>query len=46
MAVMGIAFACVAARGQDVVIVANRSVVTSQINEVQLREIFTGVRSR
>jgi ABC-type phosphate transport system substrate-binding protein len=46
MAVMGIAFACVAARGQDVVIVANQSVVTSQINEAQLREIFTGVRSR
>ncbi|MBZ5685135.1 MAG: substrate-binding domain-containing protein [Acidobacteriia bacterium] len=46
MAVMGIAFACVAARAQDVVIVANRSVVASQISEAQLREIFTGVRSR
>jgi len=46
MAVMGIAFACVAARGQDVVIVANRSVFASQINEAQLRQIFTGVRSR
>jgi len=46
MVVMGIAFACLAARAQDVVIVANRSVVASQINEAQLREIFTGVRSR
>ncbi|HTS38063.1 MAG TPA: hypothetical protein VMH04_20475 [Candidatus Solibacter sp.] len=37
---------CVAARAQDVVIVVNRNVTLSAISAQQLREVFTGVRSR
>jgi ABC-type phosphate transport system substrate-binding protein len=37
---------CAAANAQDVVVVANVGVSISQINSSQLREIFTGVRSR
>jgi hypothetical protein len=34
------------ARSQDVVIVANKSVTVSHVTDTQLREIFTGMRSR
>jgi ABC-type phosphate transport system substrate-binding protein len=37
---------CAAANAQDVMVVANVGVSVSEINAVQLREIFTGVRSR
>jgi ABC-type phosphate transport system substrate-binding protein len=37
---------CAAANAQDVVVVANAGVSVSEINSSQLREIFTGVRSR
>ena len=39
-------FACASARAQDVVIVANKNVTLDTISAAQLREIFTGVRSR
>ena len=41
-----VAFTCASARSQDVVIVVNRTVTVAQISNAQLREIFTGVRSR
>jgi ABC-type phosphate transport system substrate-binding protein len=41
----GVLLAAVAASAQDVVIVANRSIV-SRITSSQLRDIFTGARSR
>jgi ABC-type phosphate transport system substrate-binding protein len=37
---------CVLAHAQDVVIVANKNVSLTQISAAQLRDIFTGVRSR
>jgi ABC-type phosphate transport system substrate-binding protein len=37
---------CAAANAQDVVVVANVGVSVSEISSSQLREIFTGVRSR
>ena len=43
---LGVMVACAAALGQDVVIVANKDVSISQISNAQLRDIFTGVRSR
>ncbi|HYM77228.1 MAG TPA: hypothetical protein VE377_14740 [Candidatus Dormibacteraeota bacterium] len=46
MVVAGMVLTSVSARAQDVLIVANRGVAASQISEGQLREIFTGVRSR
>jgi ABC-type phosphate transport system substrate-binding protein len=42
----GVIVACIAALGQDVVIVSNKDVNVSQISNAQLRDIFTGVRSR
>jgi ABC-type phosphate transport system substrate-binding protein len=45
MVLVAIAF-CAAANAQDIVVVANVGVSVSQINSSQLREIFTGVRSR
>jgi hypothetical protein len=43
---LGLAGACCLARAQDVVVVANRHVQISQISSGDLRDIFTGVRSR
>ena len=43
---LGTLFACAGARAQDVVIVANKGVGFSQITQTQLRDIFTGTRSR
>jgi ABC-type phosphate transport system substrate-binding protein len=45
MVLLAITF-CAAANAQDVVVVANMGVSISQIDSLQLREIFTGVRSR
>jgi hypothetical protein len=45
MVLLAITF-CAAANAQDVVVVANAGVSVSQIDSLQLREIFTGVRSR
>jgi ABC-type phosphate transport system substrate-binding protein len=46
--VLGLAaiFASFTARAQDVVIIVNRNVTLSAISEAQLRDIFTGARSR
>lgn len=43
---LALILAAAATRAQDVVIVANRGVSISQISSMQLRDIFTGVRSR
>lgn len=43
---LGAILACTVARAQDVVIVAHKDVSVSQISSAQLREIFTGVRTR
>jgi ABC-type phosphate transport system substrate-binding protein len=43
---LGILLACVAARAQDVVIVVNRKATVSGISSAELRDIFTGVRTR
>jgi|SRR5579864_2530140 ABC-type phosphate transport system substrate-binding protein len=43
---LGLAFACPAVRAQDVVVVANEELQVSQITSAELREIFTGVRTR
>lgn len=43
---LGMICVCVAARGQDVVIVAYKGTAVSEISSSQLREIFIGVRSR
>ena len=43
---LGFLLAWTSARGQDITIVANPSIHISQISEAQLRDIFTGVRSR
>jgi ABC-type phosphate transport system substrate-binding protein len=43
---LGLMLACSLARAQDVVIVANKGIFVSEISSSQLREIFTGVRSR
>jgi ABC-type phosphate transport system substrate-binding protein len=43
---LGAILACTAARAQDVVIVANQAVSVSQISSSELRDIFTGARSR
>lgn len=43
---LGAIFAGCTASAQDVVIVANKNVTLSEISAGQLRDIFTGVRSR
>jgi len=43
---LGLILACPLARAQDVVIVANKAISLSEISSSQLREVFTGVRSR
>lgn len=37
---------CIQARAQDVLIVANKSVTVSQLKESELRDLFTGSRSK
>lgn len=37
---------CMQARAQDVLIVANKSVTVSQVKENELRDLFTGARSK
>lgn len=37
---------CMQARAQDVLIVANKSVTVSQVKESELRDLFTGARSK
>lgn len=37
---------CVQARAQDVLIVANKGVTVSQVKESELRDLFTGARSK
>jgi len=37
---------CAIARAQDVIIIANKNFAASQITSAELRNIFTGVRSR
>ena len=46
--IMGMALflCCAAAHAQDVIIVANKDVSVSQISSAELRDIFTGARSR
>ena len=41
-----LALACTGAQAQDVMIVANRESSVSQVTADELREIFTGVRSK
>lgn len=43
---LGLTVACPSARAQDVVVVANEDLPLLQISSTELREIFTGVRSR
>ena len=43
---LGVMLACTAARAQDVVIIANNGVFISEVTATELREIFTGARSR
>jgi ABC-type phosphate transport system substrate-binding protein len=43
---LGLTLAGAAARGQEVMVVANTGVSASQISSTELRDIFTGVRSR
>lgn len=43
---LGLILAFAAARGQDVMVVANQGVSASSISSTELRDIFTGVRSR
>jgi ABC-type phosphate transport system substrate-binding protein len=43
---LGLLLACAPASAQDVVIVVNRKVTVSRISAAELRDIFTGVRSR
>lgn len=43
---LALVLACATARAQDVVVVANRDAAVSQVTSGELREIFTGVRSR
>jgi len=43
---LGILLAGSVAGAQDVLIVANKGVAVSEINAAQLREVFTGTRSR
>jgi ABC-type phosphate transport system substrate-binding protein len=43
---LGILLAGSVAGAQDVLIVANKGVTVSEINAAQLREVFTGTRSR
>lgn len=38
--------ACTAARAQDVLIVANRTVSVQQVTGAQIRELFTGTKTR
>ncbi len=38
--------ACTAAHAQDVLIVANKSVTVQQVTEAQIRELFTGTKTR
>jgi ABC-type phosphate transport system substrate-binding protein len=44
--IMVIVGCCLAARAQDVVLVANKSVRISEISEADVRAIFTGVKTR
>jgi ABC-type phosphate transport system substrate-binding protein len=46
LGLVGLLLSCTAARAQDVVIVANKGVSVSQISSTELRDIFTGARSR
>jgi hypothetical protein len=43
---LAVILTCVAARAQDVIIVTYKGTGSSQITSSELREIFTGVRSR
>lgn len=43
---LALVLACTAARAQDVIIVVNPSVSLSQISPAEVRDLFTGVRSR
>ena len=43
---LALIFACTAARAQDVILVVNKSVSISAINSAEVRDLFTGVRSR
>jgi len=43
---LGAMYTCVPAGAQDIVIVVNKGVQASEISESQLRDIFTGARSR
>lgn len=43
---LGLLFACLPAAAQDVMIVIHKKASISQIKESELREIFTGVRTR
>ncbi len=43
---LGVIFVCAAVAAQDVVIVANKSIAVSTISPAQLRDVFTGARSR
>jgi ABC-type phosphate transport system substrate-binding protein len=43
---LALILACTAARAQDVIVVVNQSVSISQISRAELRELFTGARSR
>ncbi len=43
---LGLILVCTGARAQDVMVVANKGMSASQISSSELRDIFTGVRSR
>ena len=43
---LALILACTAATAQDVIMVVNQSVSISQISPTELRDLFTGVRSR
>jgi hypothetical protein len=43
---LALIFACTAARAQDVILVVNKSVSISAISSGEVRDLFTGVRSR
>ena len=43
---LALILACTAARAQDVIIVVNPSISISQISPAEVRDLFTGVRSR
>lgn len=45
MALLGLALCCQAARAQDVIVVANKSVKSSDVSADELKDVFSGDKS-